>query len=222
MSSIKLYVGHLPDGVTQAEMKDAFSKYGSIETIDIKSHFGFVTFTNAEDGKKIIDDKIDITIKGRHVSVEQARGDRSRENDVCYLCGKTGHWARDCKEKRYRRRNRSSSRRRRYSRRYSSRSRSRSRSPYSRRHSRSSSRRHRHSSSRSDSRSRSRSPYSRHSQRYSRHRHRSDSSSSFSRSSPSPKRDSSKRENKSIKNEDKSIKKDTETITQKDSENQQK
>ncbi|BFU25263.1 RNA recognition motif domain-containing protein [Entamoeba histolytica HM-1:IMSS-B] len=220
MSSIKLYVGHLPDGVTQEEMNDAFSKYGSIETIDIKSHFGFVTFTNAEDGKKIIDDKIDITIKGRHVSVEQARGDRSRENDVCYLCGKTGHWARDCKEKRYRRRNRSSSRRRRYSRRYSSRS--RSRSPYSRRHSRSSSRRHRHSSSRSDSRSRSRSPYSRHSQRYSRHRHRSDSSSSFSRSSPSPKRDSSKRENRSIKNEDKSIKKDTETIIQKDSENQQK
>jgi RNA recognition motif-containing protein len=79
--SLKIYVGNLPFGVTNDKLKEMFSNFGNVEEATVISDrfsgrskgFGFVTFSNEEDGKKAISEMNEKEIEGRKIKVNEAR-----------------------------------------------------------------------------------------------------------------------------------------------------
>ena len=78
---MKVYVGNLPYSVDSDKLKELFSAFGEVTEATVISDrysgrskgFGFVTFTNDEDGKKSIDEMNGKEIDGREVKVNEAR-----------------------------------------------------------------------------------------------------------------------------------------------------
>ncbi len=79
--SKRIYVGNLPFSVDQAKLKELFESHGEIEEAVVISDkysgrskgFGFVTFTNDEDGKKAIAEMHEKDVEGRQIKVNEAR-----------------------------------------------------------------------------------------------------------------------------------------------------
>ena len=124
---MSLFIGNIAGEISQKELEDLFSKYGKCE-IKHKNVFAFVEYSSdkeAEQAKQELDKK---EINGRVLSIEWSKksknyiSKRYKESVRCYTCGRKGHFARDCHD-----RKRSSPIRRYGDRRYRSRSRSRSR-----------------------------------------------------------------------------------------------
>lgn len=78
---MKLYVGNLPWKIDDRALKELFSSYGQVEdAIVIKNKFngrskgfGFVTFSNDEDGQKAMSEMHEKQVEGRPLTVNQAR-----------------------------------------------------------------------------------------------------------------------------------------------------
>lgn len=78
--SKKLFVGNLDWGISDEDLANAFSGFGTVtEAIVIKNDrgqskgFGFVTFENAEDADKAIADMDGKDLNGRNVAVNEAK-----------------------------------------------------------------------------------------------------------------------------------------------------
>ena len=83
--SLKLYIGGLPDRTRESEVFEAFSKYGEIQQIDMKDRYCFILFKEESDANKIIDEKIEVTIREKRLTIEVAKA-RSRSEDMCFCC----------------------------------------------------------------------------------------------------------------------------------------
>ena len=204
---MSLFIGNIANEVSKKELEDLFSKYGKCE-INYKGAFAFAEYSldkEAEQAKAELDKK---EINGRSLSIEWSkksknymgskRYEEKSPRGKCYICGRSGHFARDCPEGR-----RSNSRRHYHSkRRYRSHSRSHRHHHRSRRRyksSRSSSRRSPRKRYRKRSynrRSRSRSYYRKSKSRRSRKSYESENSRNYDNKSLSKK--SRSRSNKSI------------------------
>ena len=78
---MKLYVGNLPWSVDDSKLKEMFSEFGEvIEAVIIKDKFskrskgfGFVTFSQGDDGKKAEKAMNGKSIEGRELKVNEAQ-----------------------------------------------------------------------------------------------------------------------------------------------------
>jgi arginine/serine-rich splicing factor 1/9 len=69
----RLFIGRLNYDVRQRDLEDAFSKFGPIVSVSLKSTFGFVEFEDARDAKDAL--ALDGTnIEGCRIAVEFSRG----------------------------------------------------------------------------------------------------------------------------------------------------
>jgi len=87
-SFMNLYVGNLSYSVTEEDLKEAFSEFGELESVNIikdkysgqSKGFGFVEMPDNAEADKAIKALNGNDLKGRAIKVNQAkpRGDRSR------------------------------------------------------------------------------------------------------------------------------------------------
>ncbi|CAD8102333.1 unnamed protein product [Paramecium primaurelia] len=103
--SRQVYVGRLSSRIRREHLQQEFEKFGKIKDIDLRNTHAFIEFENGDDARAAIS-KMDnkrlnegsdrITVKSRDDRPQGARGPTSR--DVCFNCGRKGHWANECKE----------------------------------------------------------------------------------------------------------------------------
>ncbi len=82
----RLYVGGLPYQTTEETLKDAFSKAGAVESVNIitdkisgrSKGFGFVEMSSEEDAQKAIDMWNGKEFEGRSLTVNEARPMKER------------------------------------------------------------------------------------------------------------------------------------------------
>jgi len=78
---MNIYVGNLPFSTTEAELREAFERFGSVDSasiiMDRHTHqsrgFGFVEMANAEEAKAAIEALNGTDMSGRTLRVNEAR-----------------------------------------------------------------------------------------------------------------------------------------------------
>jgi len=84
---MNMYVGNLAYGVTENDLKEAFSEFGEVESVNIikdkfsgqSKGFGFVDMPDNSEADKAIKSLNGCQLKGRNIKVNQAKpqGERS-------------------------------------------------------------------------------------------------------------------------------------------------
>ena len=85
---MKLFVGNLSYALREQELEALFSQYGEVLSAKIindretgKSRgFGFVEFSEREDGERAMEELHDFEFKGRNLKINEAQ-ERERRND---------------------------------------------------------------------------------------------------------------------------------------------
>lgn len=83
----KLFVGSLPFGATEEELKEHFSAIGEVESAKVitdrdtgqSKGFGFVEMATEEEAKRAIDELNGSTLMDRPITVNEARPQQPRE-----------------------------------------------------------------------------------------------------------------------------------------------
>jgi RNA recognition motif-containing protein len=80
MKGSKLYVGNLSYNVTSEELREAFTAYGAVESVNVIEGKGFAfvemsTQAEAENAKKELDGSV---VKGRNIKVNAAQPPKSK------------------------------------------------------------------------------------------------------------------------------------------------
>jgi cold-inducible RNA-binding protein len=83
---MNIYVGNISRDVTEAEIKDAFAAFGAVQSASIikdkysgeSRGFGFVEMPNKEEGDKAIAGLNGKDLKGRRLTVNEARARTDR------------------------------------------------------------------------------------------------------------------------------------------------
>ena len=80
MEGSKLYVGNLKYSVTNEQLKEAFSAYGEVKSVNIieGKGFGFVEMSTAEEAQKAKEALNDTDFDGRPLKIDEARPPRPR------------------------------------------------------------------------------------------------------------------------------------------------
>lgn len=85
--SKKLFIGNISWGASDEQLRDLFAQYGEVEEAVIvkdkfsgrSKGFGFVTFTNDEDGDKAVEALNGHELDGRELVVNEARPPKPRD-----------------------------------------------------------------------------------------------------------------------------------------------
>jgi len=81
MQGSKLYVGNLGYSVTNSELEQLFSTYGTVKQVNVieGKGFGFVEMSSVADAEKAKEALDSTDFKGRNLKVDEARPPRERE-----------------------------------------------------------------------------------------------------------------------------------------------
>ncbi|XP_035531410.1 RNA-binding protein 4.1-like isoform X1 [Morone saxatilis] len=100
-STTKLHVSNLGEGVTSEVLRAKFQDFGPVVECDIVKDYAFVHMERMEDAMDAIDKLDNTAFKGKLMSVQLSTS-RLRtapgmgDHTGCYVCGKHGHWSKDC------------------------------------------------------------------------------------------------------------------------------
>jgi RNA recognition motif-containing protein len=78
---MNIYVGNLPYGISEDELKNAFAKFGSVTSVKIimdkatgrSKGFAFVEMANSSEGNQAIKSLNETDLNGRNIKVNEAR-----------------------------------------------------------------------------------------------------------------------------------------------------
>lgn len=100
-STTKLHVSNLGDSIDCDVLKAKFEEFGPVVECDIVKDYAFVHMERMEDAMEAIDKLDNTAFKGKLMSVQLSTS-RLRtapgmgDHTGCYVCGKHGHWSKDC------------------------------------------------------------------------------------------------------------------------------
>ncbi|KXS17305.1 RNA-binding domain-containing protein [Gonapodya prolifera JEL478] len=91
-----LYVGRISSQTGRRDLEDLFSRYGKVVALEIKhGGYGFVEFEDLRDAEDAHRALNNYRLDGSDLIVEFSRRSGPGES-TCFICGRGGHWARDC------------------------------------------------------------------------------------------------------------------------------
>ncbi|MGD9379215.1 MAG: RNA-binding protein [candidate division WOR-3 bacterium] len=82
MQGSKLYVGNISYSATSDELKELFSKYGEVKSVNLMEGrgYGFVEMSSTEEAEKAKQSLNGTDFKGRTLKVDEARQPRDKQD----------------------------------------------------------------------------------------------------------------------------------------------